>query len=135
MLLIDRVPDAVIGRSISQRLAMAFRKIGKKNDAPVVFVGKQRIDTDNAQVESGTAKRIGVLYLTCIAEFSAQDLLVLGLEAKRSVVRTRPWFLAIQSEQSWACDRSCCLVRLASSVVRALGLSITARPSTWTTAR
>ncbi|MEZ2143383.1 hypothetical protein AAE026_13960 [Bradyrhizobium sp. DN5] len=88
MLLIDLDPDAVIGRSISQRLAMAIRKIGKKNDAPVVFVGKQRINADNAQVESGTAKRIGVLYLTCIAEFSAKDLLALGLETKRSVVRT-----------------------------------------------
>ncbi|MCA1536205.1 hypothetical protein I6F21_27120 [Bradyrhizobium sp. NBAIM03] len=114
MLLIDRVPDAVIGRSISQRLAMAIRKIGKKNDAPVVFVGKQRIDTYNAQVESGTANRMGVLYLTCIAEFSAQHVLVLGLETKRNVFRTGPWFLAIQSKQSWACDRSCCLVRLAS---------------------
>jgi len=114
VLLIDRVPDAVIGRRISQRLAMAIRKIGKKNDTPVVFVGKQTIDTDNAQVESGTAKRISVLYLTCIAEFSAQDLLVLGLETKRSVVRTGPGFLAIQSEQSRPCSRSCCLVRLAS---------------------
>ncbi|WP_271585719.1 hypothetical protein [Bradyrhizobium sp. CCBAU 53415] len=69
-----RGPDAVIGRRISQWLAMAVRKIGKKNDAPVVFVGKQ---TDHAQVESGTAKRIGVVYLTCIAEFSCQDLLCL----------------------------------------------------------
>ncbi|WP_271565637.1 hypothetical protein [Bradyrhizobium sp. CCBAU 11386] len=90
MLLIDRVTDAVIGRRISQLFAMAIRKIGKKNDAPVVFVGKQRMDTDNAHVESGTAERIGVLYLTCIAELSAQDLLVLGLETKRSVVRTGP---------------------------------------------
>ncbi|RZN07266.1 hypothetical protein CWO91_28165 [Bradyrhizobium genosp. SA-3] len=117
MLLIDRVPDALIGRRISQRLAMAIRKIGKKNDTPVVF-GKQTIDTDNAQVESGTAKRIGVLYLTCIAEFSAKDrakdLLALGLETKRSVVRTGPGFLAIQSEQSRPCSRSCCLVRLSS---------------------
>ncbi|WP_156952416.1 hypothetical protein [Bradyrhizobium sp. WSM1743] len=114
MLLIDRVPDAVAGRSISQRLTMAIRKIGKKNDAPVVFVGKQRIDTDNAQVRSGTANGMGVLYLTGIAEFSAQHVLVLGLDTKRSAVRTGPWFLAIQSEESWACDRSCCLVRLAS---------------------
>ncbi|MGY3473685.1 hypothetical protein [Bradyrhizobium ottawaense] len=115
MLLIDRVHDAVIGRRISQRLAMAIRRIWKKNDAPDdVLVGKQGIDTDNAQVESGTAKRIGVLCLTCIAEFSAQDLLVLGLETKRSVVRTGPRVLAIQSEQSRACSRWCCLVRFGS---------------------
>ncbi|UWU75670.1 hypothetical protein N2603_37650 [Bradyrhizobium huanghuaihaiense] len=98
MLPIDRVPDAVTRRSSSERLAMTIRKIGKKNGAPVLFVGKQTIDTDNAQVEAGTAGRIGVLYLSCIAEFSAQDLLVLGLETKRSMVRTQPYFLAIQSE-------------------------------------
>ena len=84
-----------------------IRKIGKKDDTSVVFISKQGIGTDKTQIESRTEKC--VLYLTCIGQFRAQDLLVLARETKRSTVRTRLRFLAMQAKPTQA------------SSVRALG--------------
>ncbi|TWB48795.1 hypothetical protein FBZ94_11478 [Bradyrhizobium sacchari] len=63
-----------------------------EKDPPVVFVAKQRVGADKARVDSRTDKRIGVLYFTRIAQFTAHDLLVLSRDTKQSVVRTQPRF-------------------------------------------
>ncbi|MGY4319592.1 hypothetical protein [Bradyrhizobium sp. JR3.5] len=76
---------------------MPMRKMGQKNDARVVFAG--RVDADTPQVELGRANRVSVLYLTWIAKVSAQDLLVLGVETRRSALRAEPRRPAIQSEK------------------------------------
>ncbi|WP_177243594.1 hypothetical protein [Bradyrhizobium sp. Gha] len=88
---------------MNEQLATVIRNIGKKDDARVVFGWKQGLDTDEGLVESRTARRM--LYLTYIAQFRAQDRLVLGFETARGLIRARLHFIVMRAKQGLASSR------------------------------